>query len=238
LNAYNRNNIKAKIDRYIDKEILPQTQEMRIEYDQLFWDANNKHAFWPFHSFIQQDKEEFRQLCYFILDKEIRSYLEVGVHTGVQVRLLNEIFNFDKVAIANLDELYFPKLPSDIKPSGFRVDGVFNKYNKFYLGEFPNNFRMFIGNSQSEEYAQWRRSIGHFDFTFIDADHSYQGIKKDFELNTVGVPHKYIGFHDIGEYQEGFIEVKKLWDELVGNKVEFLSYTEPPIHMGIGIYWE
>lgn len=238
MNSYNSDVLKTRIDHYIDNEILPQTPGLKLEYDQLFWDTNKAHPFWPFHSYMQQDKEEFRQLCYFILDKNIRSYLEVGIHTGLQVRLLDEIFDFEKVAIANLNEIGFPKLPNEDKLSGFKVDGAFDKNSRFYLGDFPQKFQMFLGNSQSQEYAKWRQSVGHFDLTFIDADHSYQGIKKDFELNTVGVSHKYIGFHDIGEYQEGFIEVKKLWDELDGNKVTFLTYKKPPIHMGVGIYWD
>jgi cephalosporin hydroxylase len=55
------------------------------------------------------------------------------------------------------------------------------------------------------------------DFLFIDGDHRYDAIKKDFELYSPFVKEKgIIAFHDIGEKEEGggrifFNEIKNLY---------------------------
>jgi cephalosporin hydroxylase len=57
------------------------------------------------------------------------------------------------------------------------------------------------------------------DFLFIDADHTYEGVKKDYDMYRSFVSSGgYIGFHDINKIEE--CQVDRLWEELVGEKVE------------------
>jgi predicted O-methyltransferase YrrM len=73
------------------------------------------------------------------------------------------------------------------------------------------------------------------DFVFIDGDHEYEGVKRDFELYSPLVrPGGLIAFHDINEmYWPG---VGRLWDELKPHHetVEFVA-NDPPRRWGIGV---
>jgi hypothetical protein len=64
-----------------------------------------------------------------------------------------------------------------------------------------------------------------FDFLFIDGDHSYAGVKRDFEMYSPLVkPGGWVGFHDINdtEIHRGFgCQVEQFWTELHGTKQEF-----------------
>lgn len=75
------------------------------------------------------------------------------------------------------------------------------------------DIRLVTGNSQIPETVEQVKSIlGNepVDFLYIDADHSYEGVKKDFEnyhpfVRSGGI----IGFHDVN-----YPPVKRLWDEI------------------------
>ena len=59
------------------------------------------------------------------------------------------------------------------------------------------------------------------DFIFIDADHSYEGIKKDFEMYSLLVRKGgIIAFHDI--IPSGYPTVYKFWNE-EKEKYEYLE---------------
>lgn len=73
------------------------------------------------------------------------------------------------------------------------------------------------------------------DFLFIDGDHSYEGVKKDFELYSPLVD-GLIVFHDIVYHTKMKSDVPLLWKELKGDyeHYEFVS----PLHndLGIGVW--
>jgi cephalosporin hydroxylase len=74
------------------------------------------------------------------------------------------------------------------------------------------------------------------DFLFIDGDHTYQGVKRDFEMYSPLVKKRgIVAFHDIGKNEEG--GVYNLWQELKSlySHKEFLF--EPNNEKGIGVIW-
>lgn len=74
------------------------------------------------------------------------------------------------------------------------------------------------------------------DFLFIDGDHTYHGVKTDFEMYSPMVRKGgVVAFHDIGKNEEG--GVYNLWQELKKNYKfkEFLF--EPNDEKGIGVIW-
>ena len=74
------------------------------------------------------------------------------------------------------------------------------------------------------------------DFLFIDGDHTYEGVKQDYEMYKHLVkPGGWIGFHDIKDtefHRNANCRVDILWNELEGNKIEFVDNSSP--YGGIG----
>ncbi|MAW26219.1 MAG: hypothetical protein CMQ84_09590 [Gammaproteobacteria bacterium] len=89
---------------------------------------------------------------------------------------------------------------------------------------------------QLDEYLGTEKKV---DFLFIDGDHTYQGVKRDFLMykrfvNTGG----FVAFHDIIQRDDyPGIEVWKFWDELKldpSNEIQEFVNTNPR-HRTIGI---
>jgi hypothetical protein len=74
------------------------------------------------------------------------------------------------------------------------------------------------------------------DMLFIDGDHTYDGVKADYEMYSPLVrPGGLIGFHDICQHPSmPFCEVNRFWATLDGGDTEtFVSF--PPTWGGIGV---
>lgn len=92
-------------------------------------------------------------------------------------------------------------------------------------------------DSHSRETFEKAKSLfrGQIDLLFIDADHSYEGAKKDWEMYSKLVRKGgLIVFHDVaGNYED--TEVKKLWDS-IKPEFEHREYIENPGgKYGIGV---
>jgi len=73
------------------------------------------------------------------------------------------------------------------------------------------------GKSQSEDMLNRVRDAlgGPADFLFIDGDHSYEGVKADFELyRSLAAPGAMVAFHDIVPHRQNDVGVDRFWREV------------------------
>jgi predicted O-methyltransferase YrrM len=73
------------------------------------------------------------------------------------------------------------------------------------------------------------------DFLFIDGDHTFDGVKQDYEMYSPLVrPGGVVAFHDVrGHPSFQFVEVDRFWASLDGDKETFISW--PHNWGGIGV---
>lgn len=93
-------------------------------------------------------------------------------------------------------------------------------------------------DSRLPSSISWAAGFGMFDFLMIDGDHSYEGVKADYEnYKSLVKPGGLIAFHDICPHPaETKCEVEKFWKELIGTGVEFMiAEHEPRNWGGIGV---
>lgn len=114
--------------------------------------------------------------------------------------------------------------------------GFWKKCNtKKYFGEFGLEKYISLKVMESRAYAEKYKSK-RFGYVHIDGDHSYEGVKLDFELfwprvETGG----FLAIHDIGSPDKdgNVYGTRKLWDEIVkSGKYRLIDFNEDP---GIGI---
>lgn len=172
--------------------------------------------FWKIakESGASQDWFELEQMLEVMDQLKPTSILEIGVHTG------RGLESFGKA---------FPKA----KLVGLEIDTKFLQFKDFTLIE---------GDGTKPEIIEKVRKEGPYDFIFIDGDHTFEGVKADWE-NYRGMIYAggAIGFHDTSRVGEGWmskVEVRPFLDELFKQSsmrmVEFRNGWENP---GTIIVW-
>lgn len=138
-----------------------------------------------------------------------RSILEIGTARGCTLCVLSRLAQFDAV-IVSVD------LP------GGRFGGVYGPVSKLlYLccGKYFQAMHLIHGDSHCPQTLQRVKECWpDFDLIFIDGDHTYEGVKQDFEnyspmLSKGGI----IAFQDIAEHPaESGCNVSRFWNEIKG----------------------
>ncbi|HVQ52249.1 MAG TPA: class I SAM-dependent methyltransferase [Mycobacterium sp.] len=107
-------------------------------------------------------------------------------------------------------------------------------------GPTVNDEGMTVILGDSHDPATMEQLVAHLDgelidMLFIDGDHTYEGVKADFELYSPLVRGGgLIGFHDICHHPKmPFIEVDRFWHTLHGDKEEII--VPPTTWGGIGV---
>ena len=176
---------------------------------------------------LQQVPEEYSEFLNIIRDRDIKTYLELGVGNGGSF-FVNSIF-LQKTAskLHCVDNIAYRD--THIKQSETKIQKKVDM-----LQEMFSDKDIFFHNMSTDNFFNKNQDI--FDCIFIDADHSYEGVLSDYN-NAMKVINKngIIILHDIANTDTG---VARLWNEIKlihSNTVEFKHKVNPNIGYACGI---
>lgn len=155
--------------------------------------------------FIWQYPNQFSKYLNLLRQQKIKSYIEIGCRWGGTFVLTNE----------------YLKMFNDMSKS-VAVDIIDSPVLNYCL---LNNETQFIKiNSQSPEFKNYMDN-NYFDLIFIDGDHSYNGVRSDYEISKNRG--RILVFHDIvNDVCPGVVQ---FWNELKNNEkntYDFYEFTE------------
>lgn len=157
---------------------------------------------------FQQVYEEIMTFSYWLKGFAPHNILEIGFK-GSSFHILSQLSTGKKAAI-------------DLEDDGRVI--------RSHLMMYGQDFKLFIADSQKKETKdKVKEFCSQYDLIFIDGDHSYEGVNRDFELyQDLLSPRGYIVFHDIDPehvFKDGpGGEVYKFWQDLsYGSKTNILT---------------
>jgi predicted O-methyltransferase YrrM len=167
---------------------------------------------WNFYNGLirpMQIKEEFVELLKIFQELDPKYILEIGTANG------GTLFCFCKLA-QNDATIISIDLPEGPFGGGYPEWKI-----PIYQAFVKENQKLYLlrKDSHQEETLEEVKKIlngNQLDFLFIDGDHSYEGVKKDFEMYSPLVKKGgIVAFHDIVKHPpEIGCEVEKLWEEI------------------------
>lgn len=187
------------------------------------------HIGWPIAP--AQVKEEILVLLNMLREQKVQAMLEIGTANGGTLYLFSQMIG-SNAKIISLD-----------LPSG-RFGGGYESFKiPFFTNFAQDNQHIFLIRTDSHapsSYAKVKTILNGqpLDFLFIDGDHTYEGVKKDFEMYSPFVRSGgLIALHDICKHpSETGCEVHKFWNELRnGYSHQEIIYDKKQNWAGIGI---
>jgi autotransporter strand-loop-strand O-heptosyltransferase len=199
-----------KIEEYFDKKKNSRVEESVQEAFALGMVQN--------YSEIQQAADFFKSL-------NVQDFIEIGTDQGGTFLIWSKLSSDGLRISIDLPHGAFGQMGYDVT----RRDAI--------LKSMGSQVHMLHGSSHSESMKERVKKIlgeKKVDFLFIDGDHSYEGVKMDYEMYREFVkPGGWIGFHDILDtafHRSANCRVDLLWNELTGEKKEFIQ--EPRSYFG------
>jgi cephalosporin hydroxylase len=119
------------------------------------------------------------------------------------------------------------------------IDPVYSKVLQRHQAEVQSwgqGFEFLHGSSRDKEIT---KRLGRYDAVFIDGDHSYAGVKADFEL-ALTVTDRMIAFHDVADsiyHRQHGCFVADLWQEIKANNDRVEEYILAHDWGGVGIVY-
>ena len=164
-----------------------------------------------------QVREEIVQLVDLVRQRRLNIVVEIGTHGGGSLFLFSMIAS-DNATIVSID------LPAGDFGGGYQKDRA-RIYRAFAARK--QSLHLLTGDSHSSGMVDRLKQIlkgRKIDFLFIDGDHTYRGVKKDYlEYSKFVKKGGIIAFHDIVEHPpQTRCHVHRYWTEIK----EKLSHLE------------
>ena len=183
---------------------------------------------------MNQFKDEFRQLSEYIKKSNPKIVVEIGTKKGGSFFIWARYFK--PKHLISID------LPGGIHGGGFPKQKI--PFLKYFLSDIEDSkVSIILGDSHKKKTLRHLETIlngERIDFLFIDGDHTYTGVKSDFEMYKKLVKKGgFIGFHDIIEsdyHHKLNCFVDKFWNEikLDYEHIEFIQKQDQHKY-GIGV---
>ncbi len=210
--------------RLIFKKILDETSEnFFIDNKIIIKNENEEKILFEIKNSYKigmtQVQEEIYEFAKLVLNSKVKNFLEIGTDRGGNFVLLCALSNKNGI-----------KISIDI-PFGKFGENNFDKQerNKILL-DCPGIISLFEIDSHSDiAFRKASDSLNgqKLDLLFIDGDHTYDGVKKDYEMFSPLVQEGgLIVFHDIVDstyHNSSDCGVARFWKELDGEKIEFIA---------------
>ncbi len=177
----------------------------------------------------QQIRSELLELAKLVQELQCKHILEIGTSRGGTLFVFSQLATKD-ATIISLD-FHFTSLGK-----------VYGTMQKPLLRKFVRNGQSLVllrkDSHQPETLTSIRNILkgNELDFLFIDGDHTYEGVRGDFEMYSPLVRKGgLIAFHDIAQ-SGGSREVYRLWEEVKARHIhqEFIHQNGSGA-MGIGV---
>jgi GT2 family glycosyltransferase/cephalosporin hydroxylase len=194
---------------------------------------------WP----VAQKKYELIMLQEFLKDYKIKTVLEIGTYRGGTAMLWAHFVKPENghVYCADLNFEWGTYQDNSYGDSEYKI----YRRQSYNDSEYEKYITEIKGDTHNLDFIKKVYNIvGKVDFIFIDGDHSYEGVKQDFENYCLCVKDGgYIAFHDIGDgyYPNKDCDVDIFWKEIrdIFPSWEFFDNNEykfgPAKSMGIGV---
>ncbi len=153
-----------------------------------------------------------------VLETMPKNILEIGVQNGQSTKSMLLALN-DYLKLSKWDESVSKDLEPgriisvDLKDRATILDAEYSDLKKYWT--------FILGDSHDPEIINQVKESSDklYDMAFIDGDHSYEGVKQDWDNYTPMVkPGGLVILHDITNRKEG---VKELWQEIEWEKFGF-----------------
>jgi predicted O-methyltransferase YrrM len=184
-------------------------------------------AFDPFSAFPfsitpQQVREEIIELLEILVRRRPKFVLEVGTHRGGTLFLFARVSSPDAMVVS------------------VDLPGVYDWRIPLYKSFATQNQRVNVVRGDSHDFSTPKMveqvlAGRKLDFLFVDGDHSYKGVKADFEMYAPLVKKGgIVAFHDIVKPDNG-CQADKFWNEI--KKVYSCVQVVRDTWAGIGIVY-
>lgn len=196
---------------YLSKREIHRLLQFR-EVEQIV-EATQSYTGRGFYASIKpkQIREEFEALVQIVRNKNPGAVLEIGTLKG------GTLFAWCR-AIPNLRKIVSIDLPQGLYGGGYHEKR--GKLYREFIADKPG-VQMFLIRDDSHKQSTQEQVIGALkgvplEFLFIDGDHRYEGVKRDFELyEPLVAAGGLIAFHDILPHKyHPECGVDRFWEEV------------------------
>lgn len=185
-----------------------------------------------------QNFDEFQELLKEFIKIKPTKFIEIGSLYGWTLQ--HFIYYAEEGSIALSIDL---PIRNFVGPQDWRVTKQESNYkNVWPLWAKAKKCKLYLIPDSSQKQQTLNKAKETFkgeliDFLFIDGDHTYYGVKRDYEMYTSLVRKGgIVAFHDIGKNEEGGCH--QFWNEIKNTKSGFKEFLfDSKQEKGIGVLY-